>query len=129
MSDLRARLTALPRHTLWSLAERFQGYQGHAEDEYVRWSDVAALLREPPEAAPLDESDEEFTPEQQAALMADYTRWRARREEPTKLLTAALHALRSYQYGNAATELAREVADPIEAFLAARAAAPQDKQP
>jgi len=52
--DLRARLTALPRHTLWSLAERFQGYQGHAEDEYVRWSDVTALLREPPETVPLD---------------------------------------------------------------------------
>jgi hypothetical protein len=54
MTDLRATLTALERHTLWSLAERFRGYQGHADDEYVRWSDVVALLREPPQAAPLE---------------------------------------------------------------------------
>ena len=33
-------------------------------------------------------------------------------------LKAAVHALRSYQYGNAATELAKDVADRCEAILA-----------
>jgi hypothetical protein len=35
--------------------------------------------------------------------------------------TAAFHALRSYQYGNAATELAKQAADNLEAALAAQA--------
>jgi len=36
-----------------------------------------------------------------------------------KLLTAAYHALRSYQYGNASTELAEGIADKIQEFLEA----------
>lgn len=38
-------------------------------------------------------------------------------EESKRLLVAASHALRSYQYGNAATELAAEMADAIDRFL------------
>jgi len=34
-----------------------------------------------------------------------------------ELLTAAVHALRSYQYGNASTELAEEMADHIDEAL------------
>jgi hypothetical protein len=55
MTDpLRARLEALPRHLLWRLVDRFQRYEPgtDADDAYVRWADVAAALREPPEAAP-----------------------------------------------------------------------------
>jgi hypothetical protein len=37
----------------------------------------------------------------------------------SQLLLAASHALRSYQYGNGATELAKEVADEVDAFLVA----------
>lgn len=33
-------------------------------------------------------------------------------------LTAASHALRSYQYGNSATDLAQEIADSCDAALA-----------
>lgn len=35
-----------------------------------------------------------------------------------RLLQAASHALRSYQYGNSATELAEEMANTIDAALA-----------
>jgi hypothetical protein len=35
----------------------------------------------------------------------------------TLLLNAALNALRSYQHGNPGTDLAKEVADTIEAHL------------
>jgi hypothetical protein len=35
-----------------------------------------------------------------------------------KLLKAASHALRSYQYGNSATELAEEMANTVDAALA-----------
>ena len=34
-----------------------------------------------------------------------------------KLLVSAAHALRSYQYGNSATDLAEEVADALDAAL------------
>ena len=34
------------------------------------------------------------------------------------MLIAASHALRSYEYGNAAPELAKEMADAIDRFLA-----------
>jgi len=37
--------------------------------------------------------------------------------EARRLLAAASHALRSYQYGNSATELAAEIADAIDNFL------------
>lgn len=37
--------------------------------------------------------------------------------ESHRLLAAAGHALRSYQYGNAASELAQEMADSIDNFL------------
>lgn len=33
-------------------------------------------------------------------------------------LTVAVHALRSYQYGNASPDLAKEIADAIEEYLA-----------
>lgn len=36
---------------------------------------------------------------------------------PAKLLRAAAHALRSYQYGNASPDLAQEVADAIDEAL------------
>lgn len=38
----------------------------------------------------------------------------------THLLTAAMQALRSYQYGNSATDLAKDIADKIEADLKTR---------
>lgn len=38
--------------------------------------------------------------------------------ELLKLLTAASHALRSYQHGNAATDLAKGCADAIDALIA-----------
>lgn len=38
--------------------------------------------------------------------------------EPNKLLAAAYHALRSYQYGNGSTELAQALADDIGKYLA-----------
>ncbi len=41
----------------------------------------------------------------------------ARQKEADKLLLAAYHALRSYQYGNSATELAEGIADKIQEFL------------
>jgi len=39
-------------------------------------------------------------------------------EESKRLLEAASHTLRSYQYGNAATEPAGDMADAIDKFLA-----------
>ena len=41
----------------------------------------------------------------------------AQREEARRLLEASSHSLRSYQYGNAATELAEDMADAIDRFL------------
>jgi hypothetical protein len=41
-----------------------------------------------------------------------------------RLLTGASHALRSYQYGNSATDLAKGVADAIDAALAGKDATP-----
>jgi hypothetical protein len=41
-----------------------------------------------------------------------------RNGELTKILGAALHCVRSYQFGNASTELAEEMADAIEKVLA-----------
>jgi hypothetical protein len=38
--------------------------------------------------------------------------------EARRLLVAASHTLRSYQYGNAATDLAGNIADSIDRFLA-----------
>lgn len=38
--------------------------------------------------------------------------------EALKMLTAATHALRSYQYSNASTELAAGVADACDALMA-----------
>ena len=38
--------------------------------------------------------------------------------ECCRLLIAASHALRSYEYGNAATEPAKDMADAIDRFLA-----------
>lgn len=40
-----------------------------------------------------------------------------REDEMLQLLRASYNALRSYQYGNTATELAKEIADRIEKFL------------
>lgn len=40
-----------------------------------------------------------------------------RRDTWRKLLEAASHGLRSYQYGNTATDLAKEMADSIDAAL------------
>jgi hypothetical protein len=39
------------------------------------------------------------------------------RDEARRLLEAASHSLRSYQYGNAATEPAQDMADSIDQFL------------
>jgi hypothetical protein len=46
--------------------------------------------------------------------------------EPTEdpLLRAAFHALRSYQYGNASPDLAKEIADKLEVFLKQKAGKP-----
>ncbi len=38
--------------------------------------------------------------------------------EAHRLLEAASHALRSFQYGNAATELAKDMANSIDKFIA-----------
>jgi hypothetical protein len=38
-------------------------------------------------------------------------------ERLEKILRASMHALRSYEYGNAATEVAKEVADAAELVL------------
>ena len=38
--------------------------------------------------------------------------------EARKVMTAAGHALRSYQYGNSSTDLAQEMADAIDAIIA-----------
>lgn len=38
-------------------------------------------------------------------------------EECRRLLEAASHALKSYAYGNAATDLAKDMADSIDRFL------------
>lgn len=38
-------------------------------------------------------------------------------QEARKLLTAAYHALRSYEHGNSSEELAAEIADEIGQFL------------
>ena len=43
----------------------------------------------------------------------------------TETLRAASHALRSYQYGNSSEELAEEMADKIDAVIAARAKEPR----
>ena len=40
------------------------------------------------------------------------------RDESRRLLEASSHALRSYQYGNAATDPAKDMADAIDQFLA-----------
>jgi hypothetical protein len=39
------------------------------------------------------------------------------RDEARRLLEASSHSLRSYQYGNAATEPAKDMADAIDRFL------------
>jgi len=46
-----------------------------------------------------------------------YAADRAANEELEQALSAAFHALRSYQYGNASPDLAEEIADDIEALL------------
>jgi hypothetical protein len=38
-------------------------------------------------------------------------------QEARRLLKASSHSLRSYQYGNAATEPAKDMADAIDRFL------------
>jgi hypothetical protein len=48
------------------------------------------------------------------AVLAEYDRLRS--EPSDALLDAAFHVLRSYQYGNCATEPAKELADKIEAY-------------
>jgi len=40
------------------------------------------------------------------------------RDEQRRLLEMASHCVRSYQYGNSATDLAEELADAIDTFLA-----------
>lgn len=41
----------------------------------------------------------------------------AERERLVEVLRAAMHALRSYQYGNSSLDLAEEIADSIERIL------------
>lgn len=41
----------------------------------------------------------------------------AKTGESKRLLEAAYHALRSFQFGNAATDLAKDMADSIDTFL------------
>jgi hypothetical protein len=40
------------------------------------------------------------------------------RDQAVRLLVTSSHALRSYQYGNSAPDLAEGIADQIDAFLA-----------
>ena len=51
--------------------------------------------------------------------MSNLDALRARVASLEKMLTAASHALRSYQFGNASTELAQSVADAADAALLA----------
>jgi hypothetical protein len=50
-------------------------------------------------------------------LQVELDAWAAYIESKNTLLLSALHALRSYQYGNSSPELAEEVADKIEKEL------------
>lgn len=55
----------------------------------------------------------------QAQIRTLETQLKDRKEEMTRgrlLLTAAGHALRSYQFGNSATDLAKDLADKIESL-------------
>jgi hypothetical protein len=54
-----------------------------------------------------------------AMLSRQLLRADERAETEGKLLTAAVHALRSYQFGNDAPGLAKEMADAIDAHIAA----------
>lgn len=42
----------------------------------------------------------------------------AKNQEAKRLLEAASHALKSYAYGNSATDLAKDLAESIDTFLA-----------
>jgi len=53
-----------------------------------------------------------------AALEAENASLKEQLAEARKVMTAAGHALRSYQYGNSSTELAEEMADAIDAATA-----------
>lgn len=48
----------------------------------------------------------------------DMLRRLAERDEARRILDSASHALRSYEYGNVATDCAKEMADAIDQFLA-----------
>jgi hypothetical protein len=97
---LRARLACLPRYdTHLVVTDRDQvrvRFESSREGPWVPWREIEALLA------------------------------RSEANDVERLLRAALLALRSYQYGNAATDLAREVADPIDAYLTA--AVPEPKE-
>jgi hypothetical protein len=107
MSDpLSARFAALVA-TLKALPVNPASSGGGYVENFVLQADVwriadeiATLLREPPEAATVD-------------------------ARAAPLLFAAQLALRSYQYGNGAPDLAKEIADAIEASGLIRAAAPE----
>ena len=47
----------------------------------------------------------------------ELARLKARNAELTEILEAALHCVRSYQYGNSAPALAEEMGDAIEKVL------------
>ena len=47
---LRQQIERLPRHLLWRLVDRFERHDRtlDVDDEYVRWSDLVALLQAQP---------------------------------------------------------------------------------
>lgn len=60
----------------------------------------------------------EFAIQQAPALGAEIDRLRIINAELVKVCHAAVHALRSYQYGNSATDLAEETANACESAIA-----------
>lgn len=59
----------------------------------------------------------ELLREQHALALTVHNKMADEIERLRKALTAASHALRSYQYGNGATDLAQDVADKCDAAL------------
>ncbi len=72
-----------------------------------------------PEESILDK----YTPAQKEAWQQQERNRQLERvaDEMETMLTAAVHALRSYQYGNSSEELAKEMADKADAALASYA--------
>lgn len=65
-----------------------------------------------------------YETEQALTILGDIASWAADSGALVKALKAASHALRSYQYGNSATDLARSTADLCDEALKSVGEAP-----